>query len=122
MLKAKIGRLLISEPNLTDPVFFKSVVLLTHHSDEESIGLVLNQPTEIYLNEILNDIPLSDLPVYIGGPVAKNSIQFLHTLGELIPNSKEVILGLYWGGDFDKVLELMSDKKIAKNQIRFFDY
>jgi len=120
MLKAKIGRLLISEPTLTDPVFFKSVVLLTHHSDEESIGLVLNQPTKIHLNEILNDIPLSDFPVYIGGPVAKNSIQFLHTLGELIPNSKEVINGLYWGGDFDKVLELMSEKKIAKDQIRFF--
>ena len=120
MLKAKIGRLLISEPTLTDPVFFKSVVLLTHHSDEESIGLVLNQPTKIHLNEILNDIPLSDFPVYIGGPVAKKSIQFLHTLGELIPNSKEVINGLYWGGDFDKVLELMSEKKIAKDQIRFF--
>ena len=42
MLNAKKGRLLISEPALTDPVFFKSVVLLTHHSDEESIVLVLS--------------------------------------------------------------------------------
>ena len=114
MLNAKKGRLLISEPTLTDPVFFKSVVLLTHHSDEESIGLVLNQPTKIHLNEILNNIPLSDFPVYIGGPVEKNSIHFIHTLGDLIPNTEKVIDGLYWGGDFDTVLSLMSKNEITK--------
>jgi len=43
MLKAKKGRLLISEPSLDDSIFFKSVVLLTHHDDDESIGLILNQ-------------------------------------------------------------------------------
>ena len=76
MLKAKKGRLLISEPSLNDNVFFKSVVLLTHHNDEESIGLILNHPTKINLNEILNDIPLSDLPIYIGGPVEQQSLHF----------------------------------------------
>ena len=117
MLKAKKGRLLISEPSLNDSIFFKSVVLLTHHNDEESIGLILNQPTKINLNEILNNIPLSDFPVYIGGPVAKQSLHFIHTLGELIPNSKKINDGIYFGGDFETVLELMHEKKITK--IRF---
>ena len=120
MLKAKKGRLLISEPALTDPVFFKSVVLLTHHSSDESIGLVLNHPTKIHLNEILNNIPFSDFPVYIGGPVEKNSIHFIHTLGDLIPNTEKVTEGLYWGGDFDTVLSLMSKNEITKDDIRFF--
>ena len=120
MLKAKKGRLLISEPSLNDNFFFKSVVLLTHHNDEESIGLILNHPTKITLNEILNHIPLSDLPIYIGGPVEKQSLHFIHTLGSIIPNSKQIIDGIYCGGDFDIVIQLMHDKKITKNEIRFF--
>jgi len=120
MLKAKKGRLLISEPTLNDNIFFKSVVLLTHHNDDESIGLILNHPTKINLNEILNNIPLSDFPVYIGGPVEKQSLHFLHTLGELIPNSIKITNAIYFGGDFDTVIQLMQDKKITKNEIRFF--
>ena len=120
MLKAKKGRLLISEPSLNDNFFFKSVVLLTHHNDEESIGLILNQPTKINLNEILNNIPLSDFPVYIGGPLAKHSLHFIHTLGDLILNSKKITDDIYFGGDFDTVIQLMKNKKITKNEIRFF--
>ena len=120
MLKAKKGRLLISEPSLVDPKFFKSVILLTHHNDEESIGLVLNQPTTINLNEIISNFPLSDFPVYIGGPVGKNAIQFIHSLGKKIPNSRKIINDVYWGGDFEVVLKLMSENKISKNNIRFF--
>lgn len=120
MLNAKKGRLLISEPSLNDPAFFKSVVLLTHHTANETIGLVLNHPTKINLNEILNDIPLNNFPVYIGGPVGKNSIHFIHTLGEMIPGNKKIIDGLYWGGDFEKIIELMSKNKISKEEIRFF--
>jgi putative transcriptional regulator len=120
MRNVKKGQLLISEPSLSDRVFFKSVILITHHSSEESIGLILNQGTKINLNEILNDIPSKDFPVYIGGPVEKNAIQFIHTLGNIIPNTKEISSGLYWGGDFDKIKNLMSENKISKNQIRFF--
>ena len=120
MLKAKKGRILISEPSFNDSIFFKSVVLLTHHNDDESIGLILNQPTKINLNEILNNIPLSDFPVYIGGPVAKQSLQFIHTLGSLIPESKHITENIYFGGDFNTILKLMQDKKITKNEIRFF--
>ena len=120
MLKAKKGRILISEPSFNDSIFFKSVVLLTHHNDDESIGLILNQPTKINLNEILNNIPLSDFPVYIGGPVEKQSLQFIHTLGSLIPESKQITEKIYFGGDFNAILKLMQDKKITKNEIRFF--
>lgn len=120
MLKAKKGRLLISEPFLNDSIFFKSVILLTHHDNVESIGLILNYPTKIYLNEILNNIPSSEFPVYIGGPVAKQSLHFIHTLGKQIPNSTKITDDIYFGGDSDAVLNLMEEKKITKNEIRFF--
>ena len=48
-------------------------------------GLILNQSTKINLNDIVKDIPSSNFPIYIGGPVEKNIIQFIHTLGREIP-------------------------------------
>ena len=120
MLKAKKGRLLISEPSVSNDIFFKSVILLTHYNKEESIGVILNHPTDINLNEILNNIPSGDFPIYIGGPVAKNSIQFIHTLGNKIPESIKITNDLYWGGDFKEILSLMKEKKLFKEDIRFF--
>ena len=120
MFNIKKGRLLISEPCLSDSTFFKSVVLITHHTINESIGLVLNQKTDVKLNELINDIPTSNFPVYIGGPVEKNAIQFIHTIGDEISNTEEIIKGLYWGGDFDEVIELIEKNKISNEQIRFF--
>ena len=120
MFNLKKGEILISDPSLIDQTFFKSIILITYHSTDESIGLILNQPTQIYLHEILNNIPLNNFPIYIGGPVAKNSIHFIHTLGNIIHNTQKINTGLFWCGDFNKVLELMSKNKISKNQIRFF--
>lgn len=120
MLNIKKGRLLISEPSLIDPTFFKSIVLITHHSYDESIGLIINQRTEINLNEIITNITEDEFPVYIGGPVERNTIHFIHTLGANIPNTKKITEGLYWGGDFDTVITLMNKKEISKNEIRFF--
>ena len=112
-MNIKKGQLLISEPTLSDS-FFKSVILILHHDSNESLGLVLNQGTKIKLNELLNDIPPIDLPVYIGGPVERNSIQFIHTLGEIVPNTQRITKELYWGGDFNIIIKLMTKNKISK--------
>ena len=120
MLKAKKGRLLISEPSLDNNFFFKSIILLTHHNNEESIGLIINRPTKVKLNEIINNIPLGDFPIYVGGPVEKKSLHFIHTLGSIIPNSTQIIDNIYFGGDFDFIIKLIQGNKISKDQIRFF--
>ena len=82
------GSFLISHPTLLEDSFFKAIVLVTHHNFEETIGLVINHPSKIKLHEIIDDIPNSDFPVYIGGPVSKNSIHFIHSLGRLIPKPR----------------------------------
>ena len=38
----------------------------------------------------------------------------------LIPNSIEISFGIYWGGDFEVVLELLENEKLSKSDIRFF--
>ncbi len=117
---ARQGRVLISEPFLNDTYFKRSVVLLTEHSGEGSVGFVLNKPIDMKVNEVINDFPEIDAPISIGGPVNTNSLHFIHALGEAIPDSVRVCTDIYWGGDFEIVKDLIRGKSIRKDQIRFF--
>ncbi|HEV8296917.1 MAG TPA: YqgE/AlgH family protein [Acidimicrobiales bacterium] len=67
------GRLLLAGPNLIDPNFFRTVVLLLEHNDEGAVGVVLNRPTELPVREALPPWAgaVSEPPVvFVGGPVA----------------------------------------------------
>jgi len=114
------GRVLISEPLLNDSYFKRSVVLLTEYSGDGAVGFVLNKPIDLPINEVIDDFPNFNATIYVGGPVAKDSIHFLHTLPDLIPNSVHVKDNIYWGGDFERIKELISEGMIQSSQIRFF--
>ena len=67
--------LLLSMPQLADPNFHRSVVLLCEHGTEGAFGLVLNRPTETPATDVVR-LGLDPLPVlpdalrlWIGGPV-----------------------------------------------------
>ncbi|MCD4664308.1 MAG: YqgE/AlgH family protein [Bacteroidales bacterium] len=114
------GKILISEPFLMDYYFKRAVVLLAEHNEEGSFGLILNKPVDVILSDVLQDFPIFDTPVYLGGPVKTDSLYFIHTLGEQIDNSLEIKEGLYWGGDIEVVKELITIGKIEPNEIKFF--
>ena len=65
--------LLVSMPQLTDPNFAKTVVLLCEHSPEGALGLVVNRPSDLHAAEaVLMEPPLdhpNHIPLLIGGPV-----------------------------------------------------
>jgi putative transcriptional regulator len=117
---ARQGRVLISEPFLNDTYFKRSVVLLTEHSDEGSVGFVLNKPVDLSVTEVINDFPDIDTEVSIGGPVNTNTIHYIHTLGDTIPNSVKILDNLYWGGDFEVIKDMISTGLIKGSEIRFF--
>ncbi|MCB9186566.1 MAG: YqgE/AlgH family protein [Flavobacteriales bacterium] len=119
-IKAKAGRLLISEPFMQDPYFKRSVVLLTEHNERGSFGLILNKPIPMYLNEAIENAPRFDSKLALGGPVQKETLHYLHLLGNKIPNSTEVMDGIYWGGDFETVKELIISGDLRPNNIRMF--
>ena len=98
---AEKGRILISEPFLSDNYFRRSIVYLTEHNEEGSLGFVLNKPLEMKVGEIVNDFPEADFSVSVGGPVSTNTVHFIHTLGKRVPDSVPVTDGIFWGGDFD---------------------
>ena len=117
---AEKGRILISEPFLSDHYFRRSVVYLTEHNEEGSLGFVLNKPLEIQIGEIVDDFPASDFSISVGGPVSNNTVHFIHTLGAEIPESQAVSENIYWGGSFDRVKELIAAGRATTSQLRFF--
>lgn len=114
------GLLLVAEPSIIGDVSFnRSVVLLAEHNDEGSVGFILNKPLEYTLKDFISEID-STLPVYNGGPVEQDNLYFIHRIPDLIPESIEISSGIYWGGDFNSVMELLLQNKIDESQIRFF--
>lgn len=65
---------LVAMPQVDDPFFHKSVVLLLEHQDDGSFGFILNRPTGVDLTEILEGMDLTwngpkTAEAFIGGPV-----------------------------------------------------
>jgi putative transcriptional regulator len=115
------GKLLISEPALRDFYFGRSVVLLVEHNESEgSIGLILNKPIHLKLNEVVKEFPNNDFPLFLGGPVHPERLFYLHTVGEQIPGSIEIMQGLYWGGEIQKLMELIDQGVVTSPEVRFF--
>lgn len=114
------GKVLLSEPFLLDNYFKRSIVLITEHNENGTIGFVLNKPVDVNINEVVENFPEIDTDVALGGPVSTNTLHYLHTLGDIIPNSVQVLGNIYWGGEFDVVERLISSDNIDKGQIRFF--
>lgn len=119
-MKPAAGRLLLAEPFLDDPYFRRSVILLTEHNENGTIGFILNKPIEIKLKDAVGELPPIDSNIHLGGPVAKETLHFLHTDGKLIEGSLEILKGLYWGGNFETLKKLISEDKIKAESIKFF--
>lgn len=116
-----MDNLLLAEPFLDDLYFKRSVVLLAQHSMEEgSVGFILNKPTDLNVDEVIPDFPDFDAPIFSGGPVEQDRLNYLHILGDKLEDSIEILPGLFWGGDFDQLAFLVDTKQITSAQIRFF--
>ncbi|MFN7954449.1 MAG: YqgE/AlgH family protein [bacterium] len=76
--------LLIAMPQLLDPNFYRSVVLVVEHGEEGSFGLVINHVSPLTMGEFTNAQSLvyrgdPTKPVMIGGPVSREVGWILHT-------------------------------------------
>ena len=114
------GKLLIAEPSLTgDLSFNRSIVLLAEHNTDGSVGFILNKPLEYNISDLVDDIS-ANFEVYNGGPVEQDNLYFIHKVPHLIEDSVEISNGIYWGGNFEKIVSLINNNKISKEDIRFF--
>jgi putative transcriptional regulator len=119
-LDPQVGRILVSEPFLLDSYFKRSVILLGEHSPEGTVGFILNKPTDLNLNDALEDFPVFDAPLYFGGPVQTDTIHFLHTLGEKLEGSKKIVPGIWWGGNLETLKLMIETSQLKPDDVRFF--
>ncbi|MGO9113043.1 MAG: YqgE/AlgH family protein [Thermoguttaceae bacterium] len=102
------GQLLLASPQLLDPNFVRTVVLLVQHNDMGALGLVINRPTGKTVQELwkqVGDSPCeSQEPVYLGGPVS-GPLMAIHTAGELA--EVEVVQGLFFAAKKQNLDELV---------------
>ena len=119
-LKLNKGKLLVAEPSiLNDSSFNRSVILLTEHNDEGSVGFIINKPSKYTITDLIPEIK-SNHRIYNGGPVSEDNLYFIHRIPNLIPNSIAIDDDIYWAGDFEKVQSLLESNTISENDIRFF--
>jgi putative transcriptional regulator len=118
--RVKTGRVLLAEPFMLDPNFRRAVVLLCEHQDEGSLGFIMNKPLKMQVGDLLADFPEIEAEVFFGGPVATDTIHYLHNVGELLEESVRINRGVYWGGNFEKLKFLINSELIQAHNIRFF--
>lgn len=114
------GKVLISEPFLSDDLFGRSVVLLIDHTEEGSMGLVLNKKMPLMLQHLLKEFEsIKDIPLYKGGPLSNDTLFYLHTI-KGIADSLPVSRGLYLNGDFEAIKRYALEGNKIEGKIRFF--
>ncbi|MFO7851809.1 MAG: YqgE/AlgH family protein [Bacteroidota bacterium] len=114
------GRLLISEPFLPDTFFNRTLVFLTEHNEKGSVGFIINKAINIKVSDALEGFPGWNENLTMGGPVAPDTLHYLHTLGDMIPGSVWVKDDIYWGGNIEVVKDLINAGTAGSGDIRFF--
>ena len=107
------NQFLIAMPSMGDPYFSKTVTYICEHNDDGAMGLVINVPVQLTLNELLEQLdsdlekhPQLEQQVLTGGPVSQQRGFVLHSPQEgwssslalsndvMITTSKDILLAL----------------------------
>jgi putative transcriptional regulator len=104
-MESRKGSLLIAAPSLVDPDFILSVVIVAEHNAEGALGLILNRPGDLPVRELwsnISDEPAeTDARTFVGGPVQKGAVLFLHGHEDLAPGAEPIVPGVYLGGEVE---------------------
>jgi putative transcriptional regulator len=88
-----VGNLLIAPPAVKGNFWYKTVVMITEHHGQGSVGLVLNKRSNLSLNEFGQQLGFKfDMPgfVYQGGPVNVKNLCLLHTTEWVSKNTMSI--------------------------------
>ena len=114
------GKILISEPFLPDSFFNRTIVYLADHNAEGSVGFILNKKLEIKVCDAISGFEGWEEYLSMGGPVAPDTLHYLHNMGDEIPKSVWVDENIFWGGDINFIRKMIKAGKLNDSQIRFF--
>ncbi|MHB8520163.1 MAG: YqgE/AlgH family protein [Limisphaerales bacterium] len=114
------GQLLLDAGKLRGSFFHQTVVLICQHDAEGAFGLVLNRPSDNEVGEMLTaQLPdsLKQQKLYLGGPVQREALSYLHT-DTFLPDAN-VMASLNLGHSLDSLIEV-GESFSPTQQVRIF--
>jgi len=106
------GVLLVAHPNLSDPNFQQTVVLICEHGAQGTLGIIINRPTALLLSEALPNVSVlkgTSYFLFAGGPVHPDGVLMLFRVVETPDQLREIMEHVFLGLD-QKVLERVITK------------
>lgn len=99
--------LLVSMPQMLDPNFARTVVLLAEYGRHGAFGLVVNRRMPEPASAVIRAEPpldiRDDVHLYVGGPVEPSRAWVLTAHRELDPEALEVVDGVYLSASADLI-------------------
>ena len=102
---------LVAKPELLDPHFAQSVVLVVFPKDAGPVGVILNRPVPLTLKDVFSEEPRlrgRGDQLYFGGPVHVNALMFLFRRADAPQNAFPIVGDLYLSGDGGLLDEMLS--------------
>lgn len=114
------GMFLIATRDLTGSGFSESVILLIQHDENGTMGVVINQPTDIDLASIVPEVSSKVVStLYLGGPVATYGILLLIKSANELSSAEHVFGNIYASGNRELLTELL-DNADTETSIRLY--
>lgn len=116
------GKFLVATKNIKDPRFAETVILLVDYSQNGTLGLIVNRPTDMRLSQVFSDIEgldkVSD-PIYIGGPVERNQLFMLIQSGSQ-PEDAHLVFDNIYVSSSSNLLRRIVDNPGAGERFRIY--
>ncbi|HEX4054194.1 MAG TPA: YqgE/AlgH family protein [Tepidisphaeraceae bacterium] len=105
------GKLLLASPRLADPNFARSVVLMVQHNDQGALGLILNRPLQITVQQAceqsLGEPCEVEGVLHQGGP-CEGPLMVLH--GNEMVKDADVLPGVFFTTEKSKIESLLKNQ------------
>jgi putative transcriptional regulator len=114
--KPQRGIFLVAAKSLHDPNFSRSVVLLTEHANQGSIGLIVNKTTTVSVVSTLpefDDLADPEAKIRFGGPVQIQSVRLLVSTATEIPSAERLFADVYFVNNTTTLQLLLADDDAA---------
>jgi putative transcriptional regulator len=108
--------LLVASQHMADPRFRKSVLLVTRHGKTGPIGVIVNRPENITLDNMLPEYSAAKkFSLFNGGPVFPAQVSYLVRGGDAVENALTISSDIYLAYDVPILGELLSGKRRYKD-------
>jgi len=98
------GMLLVATTEMPDPRFQESVILITEHSSQGTLGLMINRAIGVKIDDLIPNLQYKSATshyVYFGGPVEINTLRFLARGDKPTERTQHIAADIYLGDDLD---------------------